>query len=190
MFEFGIGGIGFIAPGLPSWQAALAVLRGERQYNPAPLQKPVPALLPANERRRVSPMVKLCLMAAEEAMPIADEQPPLAGAVFSSSSSDLQMAHKICTAARLPGHPVSPTDFHNSVHNAASGYWSIATGQRVPTSSITAGGASFSAGLLDAVTMLQTGAGSVLLVCFEWPPSAPHLARQPRCSVAVLSPCC
>ena len=118
-------------------------------------------------------MARLCLVAAHEAMSTATCRKELGGAVFASSSSDLQMAHKICTAAGLPGHPVSPTDFLNSVHNAASGYWSIAARQHVPTNNITSGEMSFAAGLLEAAVMLKNCDGEILLVCFEWLPPPP-----------------
>ena len=187
MRSFSVSGVGLIAPGFESWEQGKAVFSGSASYTPAPLGKAVPELLPANERRRVSPVAKLALVAAHEAMSGGDAQRSLAGAVFASSSSDVEMAHKICAAACLPEHPVSPTDFHNSVHNAASGYWSIATGSQIPTTSISAGDASFSAGLLDALLMLEDADGPVLLVCFEWLASAPLGPNTPIASSAAVA---
>ena len=51
-------------------------------------------------------------------------------AVFSSSSGDGQNCHESVRSARVSDRRVSPTRFHNSVHNAAAGYWSIATGAK------------------------------------------------------------
>ena len=44
-----VTGIGLIAPGLPDWSTAAAVLRGEQPHTPAPTVLPVPELLPPAE---------------------------------------------------------------------------------------------------------------------------------------------
>ena len=56
-----ISGIGLIAPGLPDWPSARAVLRGEQAWVSAPSVLPAPALLPPAERRRASRVIKLSL---------------------------------------------------------------------------------------------------------------------------------
>ena len=38
-----------------------------------------------------------------------------------------QVIHEICEALATDEREVSPTRFHNSVHNASAGYWGIAT---------------------------------------------------------------
>jgi len=73
----------------------------------------------------------------------------------------------------VPERPVSPTLFHNSVHNAPAGYWSIATGCTMPSTSICAFDGSFSAGLLEAATTVLVEQTSVLLVAYEYPPPFP-----------------
>ena len=60
------------------------------------------------------------------------------------------ITHQICEALARPEREVSPTSFHNSVHNAPAGYWSIATGSRLASTSICAYDVSFAAGLLEA----------------------------------------
>ena len=64
---------------------------------------------------------------------------------------------------------VSPTRFHNSVHNAAAGYWTIATGCHAASSAVTAFDSSFAAGLLEAATQCAADQGPVLLVAFDVP---------------------
>ena len=51
---------------------------------------------------------------------------------------------------------ISPTRFHNSVHNAAAGYWGIATGATAAANALCAYDASFGAGLLEALTQVHT----------------------------------
>jgi len=53
------------------------------------------------------------------------------------------------------------------VHNAAAGYWTIATGCRAASSALTAFDASFAAGLLEAATQCAADERPVLLVAFD-----------------------
>ena len=52
--------------------------------------------------------------------------------VFGSVNGDGAVVDAILEALAGPTASVSPTQFHNSVHNAAAGYWSIGTGSRRP----------------------------------------------------------
>ena len=76
--------------------------------------------------------------------------------VFASSDADLAIIHRICLALTATPRLISPTDFHNSVHNAAAGYWSIAAGARAASTTISAHDGSFAAGLARS---LFAGAG-------------------------------
>ncbi len=72
---------------------------------------------------------------------------------------------------------MSPTDFHNSVHNAAAGYWSIAAHAKLSSTSLSAGNASFAAALLEAVALVQIETHACLLVAFDVRPPQTLLAR-------------
>ena len=50
--------------------------------------------------------------------------------VFASGNGDGITVGAILEMLTKPDGFVSPTQFHNSVHNAAAGYWSIGTGSR------------------------------------------------------------
>lgn len=166
-----------LAPGLDDWRQARAVLRGERDYLPQPFSVPAPALLPANERRRATAVMRLALAAAGAALAgLAAEKPC---AVFASSAGDGAVIDKICTALTLDGRPVSPTQFHNSVHNAPAGYWSIATGCPAPSHSLSAYDGSFAAGLLAAAAQALADRVEVLLVAYDQPLPAPLAALRP-----------
>lgn len=172
-----LSGIGLVAPGLPDWSCASAVLAGRTRYREQPLAAYKSALLPANERRRIGQAAKLALAAAEAALRDAGlERPP--PSVFASSSGDCDIVDKICSALLLPERPVSPTQFHNSVHNAPAGYWSIATGSRDASLSVSAYDGSFAAGLLEAVAWL-TDSERALLVAYDQPPPEPLLQARP-----------
>ena len=49
---------------------------------------------------------------------------------------------------KAPNGTISPTQFHNSVHNAAAGYWHIAAGSAAPSLSVGGHDGAFAAGLL------------------------------------------
>lgn len=168
-----------LAPGLADWPQTAAVLRGDSVYHPQPLNLPAPALLPANERRRATRVMRLALAVAGAAL----EQTPLAASdvhsVFASSAGDSDVIDKICRALILPQRPVSPTHFHNSVHNAPAGYWSIATGGMLSSSSLSVYDGSFSAGLLAAGVQAVADQVTVLLVAYEQPLPPPLNQLRP-----------
>lgn len=93
--------------------------------------------------------------------------------VFATSGGDLELAHEICTTLAQPLPSVSPTRFHNSVHNAAAGYWSIATAARAPSTSLSCCDHTFAAGLLEAFCQLNSTEAAVMLVAYDWPAPAP-----------------
>ena len=179
--------VGFAAPGMPSWQTARAVLRGEARYEFAPLATHAPAMLPVNERRRATPAVRLAFHAAEDAMKGTDL--PAAGfaSVFASSDADLAIIHRICTALTNTPRLISPTDFHNSVHNAAAGYWHIAAGAKAASSSISAHDHSFAAGLLEACLQVRVDGHDTLLVAFDLPAPEPLHAKRPLAHPAAVA---
>lgn len=171
--------VGLAAPGLVSWQRAIGVLRGEVPYVYEPLAPHVPALLPANERRRATAAIRLAFQAAEDAMRGTSLAASDLATVFASSDADLQIIHRICVALTATPRFISPTDFHNSVHNAAAGYWSIAVGSRGPSSTLSSHDASFAAGLLEASLMACVDGCDTLLVAFDFPAPEPLLAKRP-----------
>ncbi len=171
--------VGLAAPGLPSWQLGGATLHGEQPYVSAPLPPHTPALLPANERRRATPAIRLAFQAAEDAMRGTSLPAANLATVFASSDADLGIIHRISLALSATPRLISPTDFHNSVHNAAAGYWSIAVGSRAASTTISAYDSSFAAGLLEASLLVQVDACDVLLVAFDLPAPEPLQAKRP-----------
>jgi hypothetical protein len=100
-------------------------------------------------------------------------------AVFASSGADTEVVHAICDTLASDDRQLSPTRFHNSVHNAAAGYWSIACGSRQPATSMACYDRSVAAGLLEAAAQVTAEQLPVLLVLFEMPFPAPVASVQP-----------
>jgi hypothetical protein len=171
-----IKSVGIAAPGFAGWAASLDVLRGAAPYVHTAELPREPALLPPNERRRATVTVRQAFRAAEDAMSPGDRH---RAAVFASSDADLAVSHRICAALAANPRVVSPTDFHNSVHNAASGYWSIATQSMALTTTLSAYDASFAAGLIEAVALAHERDGDVLLVAYDTIAPQPLLAKRP-----------
>jgi hypothetical protein len=176
--EAGIEAIGVLGPGLPDWPAAAGVLTGESAWEPAPTVLPAPLCLPSAERRRTGAVVRLTLAVGLEATGRAGIDPAGIPAVFASSGGDGQNCHEICEALASTERQLSPTRFHNSVHNAPAGYWGIATGAITAANSLCAHDASFAAGLLEAVCQVAVERTRVLLIAYD--SSYPEPMRSAR----------
>jgi hypothetical protein len=174
-----IEGIGVLGPGLDGWQGAGPLLEGRARYIPQPTVLPVPDGLPPAERRRLGRVVKLALGVGLEATSSAGVDASSLPAVFASSGGDGHNCHEICLALSLEERLISPTRFHNSVHNAAAGYWSIATGSKAASNALCAFDASFAAGLLEAVTQVIVDQTRVLLVAYDAQYPPPLAAKRP-----------
>jgi hypothetical protein len=183
-----IEGIGLIAPGLPDWPAGLAVLRGEQPFTAAPSVLPAPALLPPAERRRASRVVKLSLGVGLEAVAQAGADAAQLATVFTASGADGHNCHALCEQLASDDRQISPTRFHNSVHNAAAGYWGIATGSMAPCQVLCAYDASFGAGLLDALAQVALARQPVLLIAYdsEYPEPLHAKRNTPDCGGVAL----
>ena len=99
--------------------------------------------------------------------------------VFASTDVDAENTHQICLALNEAEPNLSPTRFHNSVQNAVSGYWTILTGSRAPTSMVMGGDEILALGLLEAMSQAAASARPVLLVVFDVPMPAPLFATHP-----------
>lgn len=174
-----VDGVGLIGPGLANWAEARALLRGEAAYASAPTALPAPELLPPAERRRASRIVKAGLAVGLEACREAGVEPGALANVFAASGGDGHNCHALCELLASDDRQISPTRFHNSVHNAASGYWSIATGATAAAQVLGAYDASFAAGLLEAMNQVEASGQPVLLVACDSEYPKPLHAKRP-----------
>ena len=174
-----IESLGVAAPGLAGWPQAVAVLRAEQPYVAEELPLYQPGLLPPNERRRATPAVRLAFRVAEEAVAGASMPAAELAGVFATSEADTSILHRICSVLTESSRAVSPTDFHNSVHNAAAGYWSIAANAKLPSVTLAAYDASFVAGLLEAIALAHGEHYRVLLNTYDIRPPAPLFDGRP-----------
>jgi hypothetical protein len=174
-----IDGIGLLGPGLPSWEAAQPVLRGEAAHAFAPTVLAPPARLPPAERRRSGAVMRLAMGVADEAVAHAGVDPSQLATVFSSSGGEGANCHSLCESLAVPNPLISPTRFTNSVHNAAAGYWHIAVASQATSTSLCAHDGSFSAGLAEAATAVHADGRAVLLVAYDLPYPEPLNSCRP-----------
>ena len=174
-----VDGIGLRAPGLAGWEAGSEVLAERTPYVASPIIVPECELLPPAERRRAVPSVKIALAVAAEASQSAGVDRSKVATIFTSSAGDNRTLHEIMQVLATPPREISPTRFHNSVHNAPSGYWHIASACREPSMSISCYDASFAAGLLEAAALIETEKQDLLLVAYDLSYPAPLDAVRP-----------
>ncbi len=162
-----IEGIAFWSSRLSGWETARAALRGEAAPAELPAKRPAPQLLPPAERRRAPDTVALALEVASAAVAQSGRDAATLPSVFVSAHGDLAINDHLCATLASDPTLISPTKFHNSVLNAAGGYWSIATGCHEACTALTAFEHSFGAGLLEAATQVVADDRAVLLVGFD-----------------------
>lgn len=174
-----VEGVGLVGPGLNGWLASQPILAGAAPYVEAPIVIPPNDLLPSAERRRTGMPVKISLAIGCEAIANAQRNAADLPTVFASSSGDGENMHFIFDMLANNGHEVSPTRFHNSVHNAPSGYWSIATKSMAPSTSLAGYDESFVAGLIEASAQVLTNVEAAVLIAYDTPYPIPLHESRP-----------
>lgn len=138
-----IAGIGAWGPGFSDWPSLSEWLRGGNEPAERVTARPAPECIPPRERRRAPLSVKLAVAVAEQACAMAQVTPEDAVCVFASGMGDMDITDYMCRTLASDQPLVSPTKFHNSVHNAPVGYWSISQGAKRSSNAV--------AGFLDTV---------------------------------------
>jgi len=162
-----VNGVSFWAPRLPGWQVAAPVLRGEAAAPQQPATRPVPTLLGPTERRRAPDTVAIALEVASRACESAGMDPQTLPSIFASTHGDLAISDYMSETLVKTPTLISPIRFHNSVHNAAAGYWTIGAGCYEPYTALTAYEDTFGEGLLEALTQAACGDRATLLVAYD-----------------------
>ena len=162
-----IEGPAFWAPSLPGWDVARAAFRGEGAPADPPARRPAPQVLAPAERRRAPDSVAIALEVAAAAVAASGRQAVDLPCVFASAHGDLAINDYMCATLVNEAALLSPTKFHNSVHNAAVGYWTIGTGCMASSNSVSAFEASFAAGLLETAAQCAADERAVLLAGFD-----------------------
>jgi len=161
--------------GVERWAAWANGVEGEsgwrawarRPQAPIPGAPPDVSFLPALQRRRCDALARAMLYVAHECCP--DESIASIPTVFASRHGPI--ATTVTMLRDLAeSRPLSPTRFSHSVHNTQAGLFSIWSGNRMPSASVSARQESFVQGYVEALCMLhRSDANRVLFVTGDEP---------------------
>jgi hypothetical protein len=162
-----IRGLAFWASRLPGWDVAAPVLRGEATAPEQAAPRPSPEMLAPTERRRAPDTVAIALEVATRACASAGVDPKSTPSVFASTDGDLSINDYMSSTLATTPLQISPIRFHNSVHNAAAGYWTIGTGSHAPYTALSGFEDTFGEGLLEALSQAECLNDAVLLAAYD-----------------------
>ena len=161
-----VSGIGIWTHGITNWAEFL-----QQQQAPASISVPATApaadIIPAREKRRVPLITRMAIEAGIQACRMAAIDPGLTTSVFSSCMGDTEVTDYMCRVLATPEKALSPTKFHNSVHNATSGYWSIFTQGHLSGGFAGAHLHSFATALIESAALSITESKPTLLVMYD-----------------------
>ncbi len=166
--------IGLTAPGLVNFETfKKMMLTNQLPDMSKTIEKYSPTFLPANERRRTTATIQLALKTAEEALVSFQQAYPETEAklpvLFVCKDGDTLISARMCQAVSEIEPMISPTQFHNSVHNAPAGYWMIGQENQAAASAISVGEYAIANGLLEAILQSQNYGKPVLMVIYDLP---------------------
>ncbi|MCL1138039.1 beta-ketoacyl synthase chain length factor [Shewanella pneumatophori] len=168
----------------PHYQQASEWLNWPDRASDDPALKPaVPKLahIPAMQRRRLSKLTKIILEAVHQCAP--NEQ---CRSIFASQHGEINRTISLLNDI-VDGAPLSPTGFSQSVHNTASGIFSIFSHNRAASTSIAAGNNTFSQAFIEAFAQLHANPEPLLLVYADEPVPQVYsqFASQPEWPIAI-----
>lgn len=131
---------------------------------------PVGSLVPVRDRRRASPLSRAMADAYGAAVAGAGLDPAEVASVFGSALGEVSTMIGLLDQMWSANTPLSPMKFATSVHNAASGMISIATGNRGFTTSLGADYDTPAMGLLEGIGFVQSRGEAVVVCCGDEAP--------------------
>jgi hypothetical protein len=144
----------------------------------AAAKAPRAELLPPMLRRRTSLLTRMAAEVAAQAIAGAGFDPAHVSVIYGSVYGEIRTTLDLLEALLVPDAPLSPTKFHNSVHNTAAGYVSIAAQNRGGNAALTAGRSTLAMGLLECAGLVACGLGPAVLVIAEEPLPEPLAAGR------------
>jgi hypothetical protein len=162
-----IGGVGIWSTGILDWREFERVRQAGYVLPEAEKVAPQADIVPARDKRRVPVIARMAIEAGLQACRMAKAEPENIATVFASCMSDNESTDYLCRVVVSPEQAMSPTKFHNSVHNATLGYWSIYTRNHQSGCFVGAYRESFAAALLESAVLCLSGNQAVLCVVYD-----------------------
>lgn len=186
--DFSILGLGAWGANFRNAEQLQQVLNGEHIEDDG-AKGPKPEIIPANERRRAPLPVRLAVETSWQACENASLDPSTLGSVFVSGLGDTQLTDYMCKVLAGDNKALSPTKFHNSVHNAAAGYWTISTGCMQAANSVAGYEESVSLTLLESLIQADAEQRPILMTFYDAPVSPvlkPILKNEHAFAVSII----
>ncbi len=162
-----IYGVGAWGPGFNAWSELLALKNTAVDTTVVKTNTPKPAVIPANERRRAPLPVKMAVEVSWQALQASGLSSDQVACVFGSGLGDTDITDYMCRALTTELKQLSPTKFHNSVHNAAAGYWTISSECMQAANSIAAYQYTAALSVLEALTQCTLEQVPVMITLFD-----------------------
>ena len=177
--KVGILGVGLLSAGLDGWMKGRAVLAGTSSYRPGSVPEPESPLLPATNVAAATPCAGLCMSQTKLSVSqdFTQESPPCLPLPAGNGCLG-----SVVSRLNHTDRALSPTLFHQSVHNTRAGYWGIATGCQQSSTALSSYDDSSALGLLEAVAYATVEERPVLL----WPMTC----RRPTARSRTADPIC
>ena len=161
-------GIGLWARGMASLADFVAASRdGFTALNEARFEPPKPNAIPSRERRRAGLAINLGVEVAHQACDVAGIDKSTVPSVFVSALGDTAITDYMCRKLTGADKLLSPTKFHNSVHNAPACYWAISANNRAPNTFLGGFLESLGVGFLEASSQAIGADAPALLVAYD-----------------------
>jgi len=162
-------GVGVWGPGFSNWSEFTDLIdhAAEKNISELMVSSPKPEVIPANERRRSPLPVRAAVEVSWQALQQSGLNSSDVACVFGSGLGDTDITDYMCRVLITDEKQLSPTKFHNSVHNAAAGYWTISTGCMKSANSIAAYHDTVGTCLLEAMIQANQYQEAVLVSLFD-----------------------
>lgn len=176
---FGITDWSVWAPGLASRADVGEWIKADAPVSDSG-ERPDVRFVPAMLRRRLKRLARMQVSVARECLG-GDVRP----IVFASRDGEIHRTNELL-GDLLEGEGMSPAGFSLSVHNSASGVFSIARRDPTATTTVAAGRDTLPMAILEAVAQLRTGVSPGVLLAFaDEPLPVPYDAFEAGDSEAV-----
>ena len=160
-------GIGAWGPGFNNWPELQSQFHKHTSQEFDPPSNPKPSIIPANERRRAPLPVRAAVEVSYQALKQSGLRASDVACVFGSGLGDTEITDYMCSILASENKQLSPTKFHNSVHNAAAGYWTISSGCMKSANSVAAYRQTAGLSIIEGVTLCGLERTPVLITLFD-----------------------
>jgi Beta-ketoacyl synthase, N-terminal domain len=172
-------GLGLWSPGFASPEAWC---RGE----PDPEVSTADArMLEGPLRRRASPLTRISVDVFDQATLAAGIDAAAIPTIWATAHGEHGNAIKLLKMMLRGDGKLSPTHFHNSVHNTPSAYASIAGGNASPSTTLTGGPELVASSILEALCHLDAGAPEIAVIVADEPLHEPFAQPDMQAPLAL-----